>query len=100
MKKLVPYIISYLIIAAGTETYSHFARHARNTRPYFTVYTQLSHDELVAKLQQAGIPESAVHLTTVTPAPVASLVYHFGFYAVILGAFLGLAYLFQRVISK
>jgi hypothetical protein len=96
MKKLIPYILAYIIIAAGTATYSHFARHAQNTHPYFTFYTKLSHDELVAKLQQAGIPEASVFTTTIRPAPLATLVYHFAFYAVLFAIFVGLTLLFQR----
>jgi hypothetical protein len=98
MKKIIPYIISYLIVAAGTVAYSRFSHTTTST--FFTLHTTLSHDELVAKLQQVGIPESAVHLSTMTYAPLATLIYHFAFYAVIFGAFLGLAYLFERVISK
>jgi uncharacterized membrane protein YagU involved in acid resistance len=102
MKKLIPYLLAYLIVAGGTAVYSHFARHA-HASPYppnsVTVITKLSHDELAAKLQQVGLPE-AEHLQTMTvsPAPVASLVYHFAFYAVIFAAFAGLTLLFQRVV--
>jgi hypothetical protein len=100
MKKLIPYILAYLIVAIGTSAYSHFASRS-HASPYpansVTVITTLSHDELAAKLQQVGLPE-AEHLRTMTvrPAPVASLVYHFGFYAVIFAAFAGLTILFQR----
>ena len=96
MKKLIPYIISYLIVAAGTAAFAHFSRHAQNTHPYFTFYTPLSHDDLVAKLQQAGIPEASVFTAIVSPAPLATLVYHFVFYAVIFAIFVGLTLLFQR----
>jgi hypothetical protein len=96
MKTLIPYILAYIIIAAGTATYSHFTRHAQNTHPYFTFCTKLSHDELVAKLQQAGIPEASVFTVTVRPAPLATQVYHFAFYAVLFAIFVGLTLLFQR----
>jgi len=61
------------------------------------VITTLSHDELAAKLHQAGLSE-AQHMETMTvrPAPLASLVFHFVFYAVILAVFAGLVHLFQR----
>jgi hypothetical protein len=100
MKKLIPYILAYLIIAIGTSAYSHFASHS-HAIPYppnsVTVITTLSHDELAAKLQQVGLPETE-HLQTLTVrrAPVASLVYHFVFYAVIFSAFAGLTLIFQR----
>ena len=99
MKKLIPYLISYLIIATGTAAVFHFSRHT-GTSTYFTLHTTLSHDDLVAKLQQVGIPESAVHLTTRTPAPVATVIYLFVDYGVGFSVFLGLAYLIERLISK
>ena len=100
MKKLIPYILAYLIVTGGTVAFEHFARHA-HTGPYppnsVTVITTLSHDELKAKLQQVGLPEAA-HLETMTvkSAPLVSLVFHFIFYAVILAVFAGLAQLFRR----
>ena len=102
MKKLIPYILAYLIVAGGTATYSHFARHAHASLyppNSVTVITTLSHDELAAKLQQVGLPE-AQHLQTMTVRPdsLFSLVYHFGFYAVIFAAFAGLTFLFKRCI--
>ncbi len=102
MKKLIPYILAYIIVAGGTATYSHFARqaHASLYPPNsVTVITTLSHDELAAKLQQVGLPTlPPIQTMTVRPAPVTSLVYHFGFYAVIFAAFAGLTFLFQRAI--
>ena len=100
MKKLIPYILSYLIITAGTSVYSHFAGQAH---PSFyppnsvTVITTLSHDELAAKLHQAGLSE-AQHMVTMTlkPAPLTSLVFHFLIFAVYFAAFVGLTHLFQR----
>jgi hypothetical protein len=99
MKKLTPYIISYLIIGASAAACERFYRHI-NTDPYFKLRTTMSHDELVTKLQQIGISESSVHLVTVTPAPFVTLVFNFGLYAFIFAAFLGLAYLIERIISK
>ena len=99
MKKYTPYIISYLIIAVAAATYERFFRHI-NTSPYFRLHTTMSYDDLVAKLQQVGITASSVHLTTVTPAPIATLIFNFGLYAVIFAAFLGLACLIERAISK
>jgi len=57
------------------------------------VITTLSHDELVAKLQQVGVPEAA-HMVTMTskPAPLLSLVFNFVRYGVILAAFAVLAH--------
>jgi hypothetical protein len=98
MKKLIPYILAYLIVAIATAAYAHLARRS-HSGPYppnsVTVITTLSHDELAAKLQQVGLGD-AEQLQTVRPAPVASLVFHFGFYAIILAAFAGLTLLFQQ----
>jgi hypothetical protein len=86
MKKLIPYILAYLIVAAGTAVYTHFSKHAYHN-PYppnsVTVITTLSHDELATKLQQVGLPE-AQHIETMTvrPAPVLSLAIHFLTFAV------------------
>ena len=99
MKKLIPFFISYLIIAAGTATLFHFCRHTV-AGTYFTLHTTLTHDELVAKLQQVGIPESAVHLTTRTPAPLATVIYLFVEYGVGFSVFLSLAFLIEHWISK
>jgi hypothetical protein len=102
MKKLIPYILAYIIVTGGTVTFEHFARHAHGS-PYppnsVTVITTLSHDELAAKLKQVGLPEAA-HLGTMTvrPAPIVSLFFHFGFYAIVFAAFAGLTFLFQRAI--
>ncbi|MGO8765250.1 MAG: hypothetical protein ACLQSR_08975 [Limisphaerales bacterium] len=101
MKKLIPFILSYLLIAGGTAAFSHFVTRT-DTRPYppnsVTIVTTLSHDELAAKLQQAGLPEAGkpLQMLTMSSAPILSLFFHFGYYAVILAAFTGLTFLFQR----
>ena len=99
MKKLIPYILAYLIVAACATGYSHFARPYHSPYPpnSVTVITTLSHDELAAKLQQVGVPEAA-HMVTMTskPAPLLSLVFNFVRYGVILAAFAVLAHFFQR----
>jgi len=99
MKKLIPYFISYLIIAAGTAAFIHFSSHTASSL-FYTLNTTLPHDELVAKLQQVGIPESAVHLATRSPAPLATLISIFVDYGVGFGVFLGLSLLVERLISK
>lgn len=99
MKKLIPYILSYIIVAAGTAVFAHFSSHAHASLlppNSVTLITKLSHDELAAKLQQVGLPEASVQTMTVRSAPLASLVFHFVFYAVIFTAFVGLAHFFQR----
>jgi hypothetical protein len=99
MKKLIPYILAYILVAAGATAYSHFARpyHSPSPPNSVTVITTLSHDELAAKLQQVGLPEAA-HMATMTvkPAPLLSLVFNFVRYAVILGTFAVLAHFLQR----
>ena len=101
MKKLIPYIISYLIVAAGMVAYSYFARHGhRDLYPpnSVTVITMLSHDELAAKLQQVGLPETPpLQTITIKPDTLFSTVYTFGFYAIIFAVFAGLTFLFQRL---
>ena len=95
MKKLIPYILAYLIVAAGTAVYAHFSSRAHaNLLPpnSVTVTSSLSHDELAAKLDQAGFHETL----TIQPAPMLSLVLHFVIFAVYLAAFAVLTHLFQR----
>ena len=99
MKKLIPYILSYLLVAAGTAAFTQFTRHApSNLYPpnSVTVITTLSHDELAAKLQQVGLPERPPIRTMTVSSSHLSIAYHFVFYAVILAAFAGLTLLFQR----
>jgi hypothetical protein len=98
MKKLIPYILSYLIVATGTIAFSHFSRHANPFPPNsVTVITTLSHDELAAKLNQAGLSESHIQTMTVKSDPLLSLVLHFVFFGIYFAAFAGLTYFFQRV---
>jgi hypothetical protein len=100
MKILIPYILSYLIVASGTALYWHF-RHTNYTNSispkYVIVNTTLSHDDLAAKLQQVGL--SAQNLQTVSdrPLPLASLALHFLIFAVYFAAFVGLKHFFQRI---
>ncbi len=96
MKKLTPYIISYLIITSGLVVYAHVSRHT-NIGPYFVLHSTLSLDDLSAKLQQVGISNPSLHLSEVKPAHLATLVYTFVFYGVIFAAFVGLTLLFKRV---
>jgi hypothetical protein len=105
MKKLIPYILAYLIVATGTAAYSHIYRHfvtqAPYTYPHDTVAVVLtagmSQAEFDAKLQQVGLSEAVPHVvTTVRPAPLLSLVFHYVFDAVIFAAFAALVILFQR----
>jgi len=99
MKKLIPYLISYLIIVAGMIAFGHFSHH-QGARSFIALNTTLPHAELIAKLQQVGIPESAVHDASVRPAPLATAIYDLVFYGTIFGVFLGLACLIKRALSK
>jgi hypothetical protein len=95
MKKLIPYILSYFIITTSVSVYSHFAGRAHPSLyppNSVTVISAMSHDELAAKLDQAGFHEQM----TVMPAPLGSLVAHFVIFAVYFAAFTGLTFLFQR----
>jgi hypothetical protein len=105
MKKLIPYILAYLIVATGTAVYPHIYRHFVRQAP--TVFPAdsvalvshpgLSQAELDAKLQQVGLSEAVPHaITVVRPTPFYSLAYHYVFDAVIFAAFAGLVILFQR----
>ena len=98
MKKLIPYILSYVLVTAGIVTFAHFSRLHPLLPNSVTVQTTLSHAELATKLQQVGLPEASVQTFHVKPAPLFSVVYLYVLYAVIFGTFMGLAHLFQRVI--
>jgi hypothetical protein len=105
VKKLIPYIISYLIVATGTVVYAriyrHFASHAPIIVPHdsIAVITNpgLSQAELDAKLQQVGLAEARTQSSKVLPAPSFQYVYHYTYNAVMLSAFAGLVILFRRV---
>lgn len=99
MRKLAPYLISYLIIATGTAVFLYLFRQTGDSSLY-VLHTTLSHDDLVAKLQQAGIPGSALTSATRTPAPLATVVSIFACYGVGFGVFVGLALLIERLIFK
>jgi hypothetical protein len=102
MKKIIPYIISYLIVFTGCAAFFGFTLHTASS-PYFNfkLHTTLSLDELAAKLQQIGLSAPSVQLATVAYTPkFTSLISSFAFYAFVIAAFLGLAYLIERAISK
>jgi hypothetical protein len=81
MKKLIPYILAYLIVATGTAVYPYVYRHLLS--PTITVAPRgsvavvvnpgISREELVAKLKQVGLSEAdAQHAPIVRPAPVGA----------------------------
>jgi hypothetical protein len=95
MKKLIPYILAYLIVAVGTAAFAHFTRHTPSILyppNSVTVITTLSHDELAAKLQQVGLPETPPMRTMTVGPSHLSLPFHFAFYAIILAVFAGLTF--------
>jgi len=109
MKKLIPYILAYLIVATATAIYPHISRLLFTSAPApfppntvaLVVDPGLSHDELVAKLQKVGLSEAhpltAPNATvTIRPAPLLTLASHYIFDAAMLAAFVGLVILFQR----
>jgi hypothetical protein len=105
MKKLIPYILAYFIVATCTAIYPHIYRHFVNHAPVVSPHTSvavvlnsgMSQAELDAKLQQVGLSEARPHVvTTVRPAPLFSLVVHYFFDAVVFSAFAGLVILFRR----
>ena len=106
MKKLIPYILAYLIVATCTAAYPHISRHFVSHEPVILPYSSvavalnpgMSQAELDAKLQQVGLSEAQPHVvTTVRPAPLLSLVVHYFFDAVMLSAFVGLVVWFRRI---
>ncbi len=102
MKKIIAYVISYLVVFTGIMALSGFYRHAIAC-PYYNIklHTTLSHDELVAKLQQIGLSAPSMQITTVNYAPkLTSLLLTFSTYALMFAVFLGLAYLIERYIFK
>jgi hypothetical protein len=108
MKKLIPYILAYVIVATATAVYPHIYRHFATQAPYTYPHDSVavvlnpgvSHDDLVAKLQQVGLSEAVPpHIVaTIRPAPFYTLAYHYVFDAVIFAAFAGLTLLFQRAV--
>jgi hypothetical protein len=110
MKKLIPYIISYLLVATGTffypRIYMHFASYPPTVAPHNSVAVILnpgiSQDELATKLKQVGLSEFDPYKDKASPlpsrpSPVYSLVHHYVFDAVMLSAFAGLVILFRRI---
>ena len=102
MKKLIPFILSFLIVSSGNYLFAHFvSRHTNSASSHYVILdTKLSHDELAAKLQQIGLPEASVQTITTRPARLLTLIYHFTFEALFLSAFVGLVYLFQRAFKS
>jgi Na+/proline symporter len=86
MKKFIPYILSYFIVASCVVTFERiFAAHMRSSSSqYVVVDSSLSHDELVAKLKQAGLPEASEHILKL--ATFYAVVHRFAFLAVLLAA--------------
>jgi len=110
MKKITPYILAYLIVATCTAIYPYVYRQffmpsmieKMPTGSIAIVMNPgMSHDDLVAKLQQVGLSEAqGQKYPIVRPAPVLTAVfhiaYHYAFDAVVFAAFAGLVILFQR----
>jgi hypothetical protein len=110
MKKITPYILAYLIVATCTAIYPYvyrllFMPTVTERLPAGSVAVVLnpgiSHDQLVAKLQQVGLSEAmAQHTPIVRSAPVTAtilhLVNHFVFDAVVFAGFAGLVFWFQQ----
>jgi hypothetical protein len=100
MKKLIPYILAYLIVAAATAALFSFFKPLPSptvqVKPGTVILkSTMPTDQLLARLQQAGIG----HETQIeTMGPVTRpLLYHFIFFAIYLGSFAGLTHLFRRL---
>ena len=102
MKKIIAYVISYLVVFTGMIALSGFYRHAAGS-PYFNVklHTTLSQNELMSKLKQIGLSAPSVQVDFVTYAPkLTSLLLTFFTYGLFFVAFLWFAYLIERYIFK
>jgi hypothetical protein len=112
MKKLVPYILAYLIVATCTAVYPYVYRHyfmrkMTETLPANTVALitnpGLSQAQLDAKLHQVGLSEFNPHTDKSPPPPsrpsrlYSLTTYHYIFDAVMLSVFAGLVILFRRI---
>ncbi len=108
MKKIIPYILAYVIVATGTAIYPHIYRHFAE-KPTIVAASNivvvlnpgLSQSEFDAKLKQVGLSEFDPFKDKTPPPPARpsalhSLVYHYIFDAVMLAAFAGLVILFRR----
>jgi hypothetical protein len=97
MKKFIPYILSYLIVASGVVVYEHiFTKHIRSSSSqYVIVDSTLSHDELATKLKQAGLPEASGYI--LKPATFFAVIHRFIFLALFLVVFAALANFLKRV---
>ena len=113
MKKFLPYILAYLIVATATAVYPHIYMHLvkgthgafpRNSVTVVTIPPGMTHEQLVARLNQVGLSEPTQtgqslqkgqisRAVTVRPASLFQL---YIFDAVMLVAFVGLVNLFQR----
>jgi hypothetical protein len=109
MKKLIPYILAYVIVATATAVYPHIYRHFASYPPSVAPHNSvtvilnpgISQDELATKLKQVGLSEWDPYKdkglpTPSRPSPAYSLVHHYVFDAVMLSAFAGLVILFRR----
>jgi hypothetical protein len=106
MKKLIPYIISYIIIATATAIYPYVYRQffmpsmvERMPAGSIAIVMNpgMSHEDLVAKLQQVGLSEAHGQPMPTRPSHLPALVHHYVFDAVMLSAFAGLVILFRRI---
>lgn len=109
MKKILPYLLAWFIVATCTaiypRVYGWFMHPGTPTFPRESVAVVLnpgiSRDDLVARLRQVGLSEAQAQQTPmIAPAPMLTmlfgLAYHFAFDAVVFTAFAGLVILFQR----
>jgi hypothetical protein len=113
MKKLIPYIISYILVATGTllypRIYLQLASHSPTVAPpnslALILNPGISQDELATKLKQVGLSEWNPDKDKVLPLPsrplhIYILVLHYVLDAVMLSAFAGLVILFRRIFSS
>lgn len=109
MKRIIPYILAYIIVATGTAIYPRIHAHFVKNPPdgisanlvAIVQYGGLSKGEFDAKLKQVGLSEWDPYKDKVSPPSRLpsqySIVYHYVFDAVMLAAFAGLVIVFRRI---
>jgi hypothetical protein len=98
LKKLLPYFLSYVIVATGAWFFLNYSFRTPFPTHAVILQTKLPASELTAKLEQIGVPKDDI-LQPITLTPKiygGTLVIHFAIYGIILAAFAVLLRLFQN----
>lgn len=107
--KVLPYILSYLIVATLTAVYAHVMRGLYSQPPIRLPLTVvpvalnpgMTQTEFDARLKQVGLSEAEPHsVTTIRRAPFLTLAAHYVFDAAVFAAFAGLVILFKHTFPQ